>query len=67
MKYMSKQQFLDDLEQLQTDYAECKINTEQFEEGLNKLGISTEEVIFEVEAAEEARYEYKLDQAKTKE
>ena len=64
---MSKQQFLDNLEQLQTDYAECKINTEQFEEGLNKLGISTEEVIFEVEAAEEARYEYKLNQAKAKE
>lgn len=64
---MSKQQFLDDLEQLQTDYAECKINTEQFENGLKKLGISTEEVIFEVEAAEEARYEYKLDQAKAKE
>jgi len=64
---MSKQQFLDNLEQLQTDYAECKINTEQFEEGLSKLGISTEEVIFEVEAAEEARYEYKLNQAKAKE
>ena len=64
---MSKQQFLDNLEQLQTDYAECKINTEQFEDGLKKLGISTEEVIFEVEAAEEARYEYKLNQAKAKE
>ena len=64
---MSKQQFLDDLEQLQTDYAECKINTEQFEDGLKKLGISTEEVVYEVEAAEEARYEYKLDQAKRKE
>jgi hypothetical protein len=64
---MSKQQFLDNLEQLQTDYAECKINTEQFENGLKKLGISTEEVIFEVEAAEESRYEYKLNQAKTKE
>jgi len=64
---MSKQQFLDNLEQLQTDYAECKINTEQFEKGLSKLGISTEEVIFEVEAAEEARYEYKLNQAKAKE
>jgi len=64
---MSKQQFLDNLEQLQTDYAECKINTEQFEEGLSKLGISTEEITFEVEAAEEARYEYKLDQAKAKE
>ncbi len=64
---MSKQQFLDNLEQLQTDYAECKINTEQFENSLKKLGISTEEVIFEVEAAEESRYEYKLNQAKAKE
>ena len=26
-----KQDFLDNLESLQTDYAECKINTEQFE------------------------------------
>ena len=64
---MSKQKFLDDLEQLQTDYAECKINTEQFEDGLQKLGISTEEVVYEVEAAEQARYEFKLDQAKAKE
>ena len=64
---MSKQQFLNNLEQLQTDYAECKINTEQFENSLKKLGISTEEVIFEVEAAEESRYEYKLNQAKAKE
>lgn len=64
---MSKQQFLDNLEQLQTDYAECKINTQQFENGLKKLGISTEEVVYELEAAEEARYEYKLDQAKRKE
>ena len=50
---MSKQKFLDDLEQLQTDYSECKINTEQFEDGLKKLGISTEEVVYEVETAEE--------------
>ena len=39
-----KQDFLDNLENLQTDYAECKINTEQFEKGLAELGVSTEEV-----------------------
>ena len=31
---MSKELFLNNLEQLQTDYAECKINTQQFEDGL---------------------------------
>jgi hypothetical protein len=62
-----KQDFLDNLENLQTDYAECKINTEQFEKGLAELGVSTEEIPYEVEAAEDARYEYKLDKAKRKE
>ena len=63
----TKQEFLDKLEQLQNDYAECKIDTKQFENGLQELGVSTEEVVYEVEAAEQSRYEFKLDQAKSKE
>jgi len=62
-----KQDFLDKLENLQTNYAECKINTEEFEKGLKDIGVNTEEIPFEIEAAEESRYEYKLNQAKTKE
>lgn len=59
-----KQNFLDKLEKLQIDYAECKIDTAKFEQELQKIGVTTEEIPFEVEAAEEARYEFKLDQAR---
>jgi len=64
---MSKELFLTNLEKLQTDYAECKIDTKQFEDGLKELGISTEEIYFELDAAEEARYNFKLDETKRKE
>ena len=60
----SKQEFLDKLEKLQTDYAECKIDTEQFDQGLKDLGIhSEEERLFEKLDAEEARYNFKMDNA----
>ena len=60
----TKQEFLDKLEKLQTDYAECKINTEQFDQGLKDIGIhSEEERMFEKLDAEEARYEFKMDKA----
>tara|TARA_B100000214_G_C23665110_1_gene489245 strand:- start:124 stop:336 length:213 start_codon:yes stop_codon:yes gene_type:complete len=60
----TKQEFLDKLEKLQTDYAECKINTEQFDQGLKDIGIhSQEERMFEKLDAEEARYEFKMDKA----
>ena len=60
----TKQEFLDKLEKLQTDYAECKIDTEQFDQGLKELGIhSEEERMFEKLDAEEARYEFKMDRA----
>jgi len=59
-----KQDFLDKLEKLQTEYAECKIDTATFEQELEKIGVTTEEIPFEVEAAEEARYEFKLDKAR---
>lgn len=59
-----KQEFLDKLEKLQTDYAECKINTQQFEQGLKDLGINCEEDRdLEIVQAEESRYAYKMDLA----
>jgi len=64
----NKLEFLNKLEELQTQYAECKINTYKFEEGLKELGINSEEDIdFETAHAEDARYNFKLDQAKRKE
>ena len=63
----TKQEFLNKLEKLQTDYAECKINTEQFDQGLKDIGIhSKEERMFEKLDAEEARYEFKMDKAAEK-
>jgi len=60
----AKDVFLDKLESLQTKYAECKIDTEQFEKGLKELGItSEEEILFEKLDAEEARYNFKIDSA----
>ena len=60
----TKQEFLNKLEELQTNYAECKIDTEQFEQGLKDLGIhSEEERMFEKLDAEEARYNFKMDNA----
>ena len=65
---VNKLEFLNKLEKLQTDYAECKINTSKFEEGLRELGINCEEDIdFETAHAEDARYNFKLDPAKRKE
>ena len=62
-----KQDFLEKIEKLQQDYAECKIDTEQFDQGLKDLGIhSKEERMYEQLDAEEARYEFKLDQAAKK-
>jgi len=60
----AKDVFLDKLESLQTKYAKCKIDTEQFEKGLKELGItSQEEILFEKLDAEEARYNFKMDSA----
>ena len=65
---VNKLEFLNKLEKLQTDYAECKIDTSEFEEGLRELGINSEEdIVFEVINAEDARYNFKLDQAKQNE
>ena len=63
----AKDGFLDKLEALQTEYAECKIDTEKFEKGLKNLGItSEEEILFEKLDAEEARYNFKMDSAAEK-
>ena len=60
----TKQEFLDKLENLQTEYAECKIDEKQFDQGLKDLGIhSEEERMFEKLDAEEARYNFKMDNA----
>jgi hypothetical protein len=52
------------IDKLVSDYGECKINTQQYTDGLRALGITT---IFEIndyiEKAEEARYEFKMDNA----
>tara|TARA_Y100000389_G_C17266644_1_gene415803 strand:- start:460 stop:654 length:195 start_codon:yes stop_codon:yes gene_type:complete len=56
--------FTDQIDKLVSDYGECKIDTMAYVAGLKELGITT---IFEIhdyiEKAEEARYEYKLDNA----
>ena len=60
----TKQEFLNKLENLQTEYAECKIDEKQFDQGLKDLGIhSEEERMFEKLDAEEARYNFKMDNA----
>lgn len=68
--FMSKQgqELIDAIENLQNDYGACKIDTNQFVQKLNELGIFTaEEIDFELANAEDARYLHKLDQAKAKE
>ena len=56
--------FTDKIDKLVSDYGECKIDTDAYIAGLKQLGITT---IFEIhdyiEKAEEARCEYKLDNA----
>ena len=54
--------FTQKIEKLQDDYGSLKINSKEFTEGLNLLGIYTaEEVEGYMEDAETARYEFKLD------
>jgi hypothetical protein len=53
------------IEKLQNDYGACKINKHEFIEGLNKIGIYTEEEVeWHLDDAESARYEFKLDGTK---
>ena len=57
-----KESYIEEIENLQNDYGACKIGTNEFIEGLNKLGIFTaEEVDEHLGKAEDARYEYKID------
>ena len=57
-----KESFIDAIEKLQDEYGACKINTKEFTEGLNKLGIYTaEEVDGHLATAEDARVQYKMD------
>ena len=65
MANSSDELFTQKIEKLQDDYGALKINSKEFTEGLNLLGIYTaEEVEGYMEAAETARYEFKLDGVK---
>ena len=60
----SDELYTEAVDKLVSDYGEWKINTTEYTDGLKALGITT---IFEIneyiERAEEARCEYKLDNA----
>lgn len=59
---------VDKIETLQEDYGKCKINTQQFQQGLKDLGINTvEEIEFNTLIAEDCRFEYKMDKCKLEE
>ena len=59
-----KTQIIEDIENLQIEYGECKIDTNEFVKRLNDLGIYTsEEVDFHLAEAEDSRFEYKMDKA----
>ena len=62
-----KQYIIDELAKLQFDYAECKIEMEEFIAGITRLGVDSPADI-EVHRlnAEEARYEYKVSQHQNK-
>ena len=56
------------LEQLQSDYGECKIDTNAFIAGITELGYSSPmDIHMLLDEAQEARAMWKLDQAKQKE
>ena len=62
-----KQQRQDELDKLHFDYAECKIEMEEFIAGITRLGIDSPPDIEEERLnAEEARYEYKVSQHQSK-
>lgn len=62
-----KQQRQDELDKLHFDYAECKIEMEEFIAGITRLGIDSPADIEEERLnAEEARYEYKVSQHQNK-
>ena len=59
-----KAQIIQDIENLQIEYGECKIDTNEFVKRLNDLGIYTsEEVDFHLAVAEDSRFEHKMDKA----
>ena len=56
------------LEQLQSDYGECKIDSQAFIAGITELGYSSPmDIHMLMDEAQEARAMWKLDQAKAKE
>ncbi len=56
------------LEKLQSDYGECKIDSQAFIAGITELGYSSPmDIDMLMDEAEEARAMWKIDQAKAKE
>lgn len=62
-----KQHIIDELAKLQFDYAECRIEMDEFISGITRLGVDSPGDIEEHRSnAEEARYDYKVSQHQNK-
>jgi|TARA_A100000172_G_scaffold77225_1_gene61355 hypothetical protein len=62
-----KQEILDQLAQAEFDYAECKIDKQEFLAKITACGVSLPQDIQEhMDNAEEARYEYKVSKHEDK-
>ena len=62
-----KQYIIDELAKLQFDYAECKIEMDEYIAGITANGIQSSADIQEwKDNAEEARYDYKVSQYNNK-
>jgi hypothetical protein len=62
-----KQYIIDELAKLQFDYAECKIEMDEFISSITRLGVDSPGDIEEHKAnAEEARYDYKVSKHQDK-
>lgn len=62
-----KQYIIDELAKLQLDYAECKIEMDEFISSITRLGVDSPGDIEEHKAnAEEARYHYKVSRHQDK-
>jgi hypothetical protein len=58
---MKDQDWQDEYEKTISDYAECKIQKDEFIFNMNKLGVEHCDLDIAYEFACEARYEYKMD------
>jgi folate-dependent tRNA-U54 methylase TrmFO/GidA len=60
----SDQQWQDAYDKIENDYAECKIEKDEFIQAMHQLGMGTTDIAMALDMAIEARAEYKLDLAK---